>query len=262
MSKHDRVQPYLEAVDLRQNFRIYYQPIVSLETSRIMGFEALVRWQSLDEGFVCAAEFIPVVEEIGLIVPIDWWVLGEACRQMCGWQAQFPLKPSLTISVNLSSKQFLRPRLLLKQIDQILQDTSLDAHSLHLEIPKNVLTTIVSSTTATLSQLKALGVQLQIDNFGAAYSSVGYLHGLPINTLKIDRAFVREMDTDGKHSKIVQSSINIAHSLGFNVIALGVETAEQLAQLKSLKCDYGQGYFFYEPLDTKAVETLMTAQVS
>ena len=261
MSEQQMVGSYLEAVHLCQEFRIYYQPIVSLETFIITGFEALVHWQSPDHGFISSAELIPVAEEIGLIVPIDWWVLGEACRQVRAWQAKFPINPPLTISVNLSYRQFLRPHLLLKQIDQTLQQTSLDARSLTLDIPTNLLVKNIVAATATLSQLKALGVQLHIDNFGTGYSSLGYLHRLPLNTLKIDRAFVSKMDTDDEYSQIVKTCIKLAANLSLDVIANGVETAEQLAQLKALKCKYGQGYFFSEPVDAKGVEALMMANI-
>lgn len=261
MSEQDRVGPYLEEVHLREQFLIYYQPIVSLETSKIRGFEALVRWQNPDHGFVSSAELIPAAEEIGLMVPIDWWVLGEACRQLRAWQVQFPINPPLTMSVNLSGRQFLRPRLLIKQIEQIIQETGLDPRSLNLEIPKNVLLKNIGTASATLSQLKALGVQLHLDNFGTNYSSVSYLHRLPINTLKIDRAFVSEMTKDSEHSKVVQASVTLAHNLSLDAIALGVETVEQVAQLKALKCKYGQGYLFSAPVDAKAVEALMTANV-
>lgn len=258
MSEQDRVGPRLEDVHLRQKFRIYYQPIILLETHGIIGFEALVRWESPNHGFVYSSELIPVAEKIGLILPIDWWVLAEACRQLLTWQAQFPVNPPLTISVNLSSRQFLQPRLLLKQIDQILQNTDLDACSLNLEIPNNVIQRNVGTVTTTLSQLKALGVQLHIDNFGTGYSSTACLHRLPINTLKIDRAFVSEMGRDDEHSQVVKASLKLAHNLSLDAIAIGVETAEQLSQLKALKCKYGQGYFFSKPLDVKGVEALMT----
>ena len=260
MSKQDRVGPCLDDIHLSQKFRVYYQPIVSLETSRIRGFEALVRWQSPDRGFVSAAEVIPVAEEIGLIVPLDWWVLGEACRHLRAWQEQFPVNPALAISVNLSSRQFLRPRLLIEQIDQILRETGLDARSLNLEIPKDAIRKNVGSAMAILSELRALGVQLQIDNFGTGYSSLGYLHHL-IDTLKIDRAFVSEMSRDDEYLKIVQASIQSAHDLNLDVIAKGLETAEQLAQLKVLNCNYAQGYFFCEPVDSMGVEAVMTADV-
>lgn len=260
MSEQDRVDPCLNEFHLSQKFRVYYQPIVSLETSKIRGFEALVRWHSPNQGFVCAAEIIPVAEEIGLIVPLDWWVLGEACRRLRAWQEQFPVNPPLTISVNLSSRQFLRPNLLVKQIDHILQETGLDARSLNLELPKNVLRKNVNSAMAALSQLHALGVQLQIDNFGTGYLSLGYLHHF-INTLKIDRTFVSEMGTNDEYLKIVQASIQSAHDLSLIASAKGVETLEQLAQLKDLQCDYAQGYFFCEPVDSKGAEALMTADI-
>lgn len=259
MSTQERIGPYLEEVHLRQKFRIYYQPIVSLETFKIKGFEALVRHWNPSHGFVSSAEIIPVAEEIGLMIAIDWWVLKEACRQMFAWQAQFPVNPPLTISVNLSDRQFLRPLLLLKQIEQILQETGLDPSSLNLEIPKNVLLKKVGSATATLAQLQALGMKLHIDNFGIGwdYLSLSYLQHLPFDALKIDRTFISKMDTDSEQLKIVQASVKSAHDSSLGAIALGVETTEQVVQLKDLKCEYAQGYFFSEPLEAKEVEALL-----
>lgn len=264
MSTQERIGPYLEEVHLRQKFRIYYQPIVSLETFKIKGFEALVRHWNPDHGFVSSAEIIPVAEEIGLMIAIDWWVLKEACRQMRAWQAQFPVNPPLAISVNLSERQFLRPLLLLKQIEQILQETGLAPSSLNLEIPKNVLLKKVGSATATLAQLQVLGMKLHIDNFGTGwdYLSLSYLHHLPFNAVKIDRTFISKMDTDSEQLKIVQASVKSAHDSSLEAIALGVETAEQVSQLKALKCEYAQGYLFSEPIEAKEVEALLTAQAS
>ena len=259
MSDENRVGPYLEEDHLRQEFRIYYQPIILLETFKIVGFEALVHCQSPEHGFISSAELIPVAEAIGLIVPIDWWVIGEACRQIRAWQVQFPINPPLTISVNLSSRQFLRPRLLIQQIEHILHYTGLEARSLNLEIPINLFLKNIVAVTDILSQIQALGVQLHIDNFSMGYSSLSYLHRMPINTLKIARAFVSEMGTGGEHSQVVQASVELADNLSLDVIALGVETLAQLAQLKALNCKYAQGYLFSKPVDTKAVEALLTA---
>lgn len=245
------------AVD-RGEFQVRYQPIVSLASGRITGFEALVRWQHPGHGLVSPAEFIPVAEETGLIITIDRWVLREACRQMRAWQVQFPADPPLTISVNLSSKQFAQPDLV-EQVEQILQETGLDARSLRLEITESVIMDGAEAAAAVLAQLKALGLRVHMDDFGTGYSSLSYLNRFPIDTIKIDWSFINKMVVNGDNSGIVQTIVMLAHELGIDAIAEGVETAEQLAQLRALKCEYGQGYFFSRPLDREAVEALIEA---
>ncbi len=249
----------------RQEFQVHYQPIVLLETSELTGFEALVRWQHPDRGSVSPAEFIPVAEETGLIVPIGRWVLCEACRQVRAWQLAYPrfregdLAEPLTISVNLSGKQFLQPDLLL-QISQVLQETGLAADSLKLEITESVIIEQTESTTTILSQLKALGIHLYIDDFGTGYSSLSRLHRFPIDRLKIDRSFVSQMEVDSENLEIVRTIVTLAHNLGIDVTAEGVETAEQLAQLQALGCEYGQGYFFSKPVESRLAEALIAKQ--
>jgi diguanylate cyclase (GGDEF)-like protein len=239
----------------RQELRIHYQPIVLLKTGTITGFEALVRWQHPHWGLVLPQEFISVAEETGAIIPIGYWVLREACRQMRTWQLQFP-ENSLTISVNLSSKQFLQPDLI-EQISQILQETGLDAESLNLEITESVIMENTESSTAMLLQLRNLGVELHMDDFGTGYSSLNYLHRFPVNVLKIDRSFISKMDVTGKNLEIVRAIITLAHNLSINVTAEGLETAEQLAQLRALQCKHGQGYFFNKPTDQEAAGALI-----
>jgi len=249
----------------RQEFRIHYQPIVVLKTGKITGFEALVRWQHPERGLVSPIEFIPVAEETGLIIPIGWWVLQEACRQLRVWQLsypqsfpRYPLAQPLTVSVNLSGKQFLQPDLL-PQIGQILQETGLDTNSLKLEITESVIIEHTGSTTAVLLQLRALGIQLYIDDFGTGYSSLSRLHHFPIDCLKIDRSFVSRMELDRDNFEIVRTIVTLAHNLGMDVTAEGVETVEQLAQLKALGCECGQGYLFSKPMDSRAVAVMIGA---
>lgn len=218
----------------RQEFQNYYQPIVSLvETGRIVGFEALVRWQHPRRGVIPPTEFIPRAEETGLIIPLGEWVLREACRQMRAWQAQFPrpteggyLAP-LTISVNLSGKQFSQPNLL-EQIKQILQETGLDARSLKLEITESTIMENAESATAMLLEMQALGIGLSIDDFGTGYSSLGYLNRFPVDTLKIDRSFVMDVDADAEKIEIIRTVVMLARNLGMNVVAEGVETIKEL----------------------------------
>jgi diguanylate cyclase (GGDEF)-like protein len=243
----------------RQEFLVYYQPIVSLATSRILGFEALVRWRHPERGMVSPAEFIPVAEETGLIIELGHWVLSEACLQMRWWQEQFPAYLPLSLSVNLSSKQFSQPNLI-EQIEQILDETGLDAHSLKLEITESVLMDNIEATTAMLVQLRFMGIQVSIDDFGTGYSSLSYLHRFPINTLKVDRSFVRRMGPEGENSEIVQAIISLARNLGLDVVAEGVETEEQLSQLRLMQCDYVQGYYFSKPAAKEEVSALILGQ--
>ncbi len=254
-----------------REFQLYYQPIVGFQSGRIVGFEALVRWNHPERGLVSPAEFIPVAEETGLILPLGIWVLREACRQMAFWQKQFARlsetgsfeKPigdirQLTVSVNLSGKQFLQPDLV-EQIDRILQETGLDASCLKLEITESAIVDNIQSTINTLWQLRSRNIQLSLDDFGTGYSSLSYLHRFPIDTLKIDRSFVSRIGGAGENIEIVKAIVMLAHSLGMNVVAEGAETKEQLAQLRSLGCECGQGYFFSKPLPATAAEALLAA---
>jgi diguanylate cyclase (GGDEF)-like protein/PAS domain S-box-containing protein len=243
----------------RQELQVYYQPIVSLNNSRITGFEALVRWQHPQLGFVSPAQFIPVAEETGLIIPLDLWVLRQACQQMRTWQQQFPLTPPLTISVNLSGKQLAQPDVVQK-IEQILQHTGFNAHSLKLEITESVLVENATDAAAILKQLKALGIGLSIDDFGTGYSSLSYLHRLPIDTLKIDRSFVNDVDCDPEKIEIIRTVVALAWNLSMDIVAEGVETKKQMYQLQALRCEYGQGYLFSKPVDSQKAEALLSDQ--
>lgn len=256
-----------------QPFELQYQPIVSLETSSLIGFEALLRWQHPQRGLVCPADFIPLAEETGLIVPLGQWVLRQACRQTAQWQRQFPRDIPLSISVNISGRQFAQPDLL-DQIKQILVETGLNACSLKLEITESILIENTQLASTLFLELKALGIQLYMDDFGTGYSSLSYLHHFPVDMLKIDRCFVNSLDnpsqTGIEHKSILQTIVMLAQNLGIDVTAEGVETAAQLAQLKAIKCDYGQGYFFSQPIaavkaaqfiaaDRQASKPLLTA---
>lgn len=242
----------------RQEFRVYYQPIVALNTGRIAGFEALVRWQHPERGIVNPAEFIPIAEETGLIVALGYWVLHEACRQLQAWQMRFGDHAPGKISVNLSVKQFLQPNLVLQIVD-ILRKTSLSADRLMLEITESVIMENGNQAAAVLSQLQGLGIGLSIDDFGTGYSSLGRLHQFPISMLKIDRSFISGMGALSVDSEITEAIVTLAHKLGISVTAEGVETVEQLALLQYLKCEYAQGYFFSPPLDSEAAELLIMA---
>lgn len=230
-----------------QDFELYYQPIVALATGKIVGFEALVRWQHAEQGLISPAKFVPIAEETGLIIPLGQWVLREACRQLKEWQDAFPHDPPLTVSVNLSGRQFSQPSLI-SQIKQTLVDTGLDARSLKLEITESAIMENPESAMDMLLQLKAMGIQLSVDDFGTGYSSLGYLYRFPMDLLKIDQSFISRVDVDGEKLELVRTIITLAWNLGMDVVAEGVETTKQLAQLKALKCEYAQGFLFSKPL--------------
>ena len=239
----------------RDEFRLHYQPIISLETWRISGFEALLRWQHPEHGVISPLTFIPLAEETGLIIPIGQWVLREACRQARIWQDQFPSDPPLSMSVNLSGKQFLQVDLI-ERIEEILVETGLQASSLEIEITESAIIENIDSATLMLRQLKALGIRLSLDDFGTGYSSLSYLHRFPIDTIKIDRSFVSRMNSP-KNSEIVRTIVTLAGNLGLSVIAEGVETREQILHLTGLNCDLVQGYLLSKPIDGEAMRDLI-----
>jgi len=240
----------------QHEFLVYYQPIVSLPTGRLAGFEALVRWQHAERGLVSPGDFIPVAEETGLIVPLGRWVLAEACRQMHAWHRQYPTTPALMISVNLSGKQVVHPGLL-DEIQHILRETALDPHVLKLEMTESVLIEHGRAVMELLTSLRAMGIKLGIDDFGTGYSSLSYLHRFPIDTLKIDRAFVNKIDSDEKDQGLVKTILTIAETLRLETIAEGIETAAHLATLRALACSYGQGYLFSRPVAGAVAEALI-----
>jgi diguanylate cyclase (GGDEF)-like protein len=240
----------------RNEFILHYQPIVALETGAISGFEALIRWQHPERGFVSPEEFIPIAEETGLIIPVGQWVLRQACRQIHEWQVQFPQYPPLQVSVNLSSKQFITSNLS-EQVRQILKETGVEPHSLKLEITESMVMENFETAIEMLNQLRTLGIELSIDDFGTGYSSLSYLHRFPISTLKIDRSFVSRMSDNNENAEIVRTIVMLARSLKMDVVAEGVETQDQLAQLAMLECEYGQGYYFAKPLDGEGAGKLL-----
>ncbi len=241
----------------RQEFCVYYQPIVSLTTGYITGFEALLRWQHPRRGLVLPSEFIMLAEETGLIIAIDRWVLREAYRQMRLWQSRFGDRLPLSVSVNLSSKQFSQLDLI-EHIDQTLREQELHAHSLKLELTESMVMENAEMTAAMLADLRALNVRVSIDDFGTGYSSLSYLQRFPIDTLKIDRSFIRGIGAHGDNTEIIRAITALAHNLGMDVIAEGIETAEQLAHLRALACEYGQGYYFARPVNSEATYQLLS----
>lgn len=234
-------------------FVLYYQPIVDLQTSAVKGFEALVRWQHPERGLVMPNTFIPVAEETGLIVPLTHWLLELACQQMVVWQRSYSQAKDLTVSVNLSALH-LHKTGLLEQVDAVLATTGLSPQSLVLELTESMLIDNIDETIAVLNGLRQRGIALSIDDFGTGYSSLSYLYRFPINTLKIDRSFVSQMETSPRHETIVHTIISLGRQLGFKAIAEGIETQRQVNTLKRLTCDYGQGYWFAKPQAADDVE--------
>lgn len=244
----------------REEFCVHYQPIVSIETEALVGFEALIRWNHPERGLVPPDEFIPLAEETGLITEIGAWVLREACGQLRKWQSALG-RESLTMSVNLSGKQLTQTDLI-QQIESTLQQTGLNPTWLRLEITESVVMENAELATNTLLQLRKLGVHLSIDDFGTGYSSLSYLHRFPVNTLKIDRSFIGRMAKGDENSEIVRTICTLANNLGMEVVAEGVETREQLEVLRSLKCEYGQGYLFSRPVDAEKATVLVLDEPS
>lgn len=241
---------------VRQEFQVYYQAIVSLDTGRITGFESLLRWKHPERGSISPAEFIPVAEETGLIFPLGAWVLRQSCYQLQTWQKQFPSYPPLTISVNISGRQ-LSDLSLMDEVDRIVEQTALEPGSLKLEITESVLMDNAPRAAALLEKLRAQNIELCIDDFGTGYSSLSYLQRFPVTVLKIDKSFVSDMTVNEENAEIVRAIIMLANNLGLYVTAEGVETEEQLVQLWSWQCDYAQGYFFSKPVDRDRATALL-----
>ena len=240
----------------RQEFRLFYQPIVLLETGRIAGFEALLRWEHPERGLVEPDEFISLAEDLGLIIPIGHWALREGCRQLRAWQLEFVDLRPLTVSVNLSGRQFAHSELL-TVVDHVLTETGLEASSLKLEITESVMMGNPELSSALLLDLKVRHIDTCMDDFGTGYSSLSFLQQYAVDILKIDRSFMGL----GKESvEILRTIVTLAHNLGKQVIAEGVETPGHVALLRSLHCEYGQGYFFSTPLDGKAAGLLLAAR--
>ena len=245
----------------REEFILHYQPIVALDNFRLRGFEALVRWQHPERGFISPMDFIPVAEETGMIIQLGEWVLREACAQMQRWQKIFPVESPLFITVNLSSKQFSQNTLISK-VAMILQETGVKPQTVKLEITESVVMENIDTATDMLRQLRGLGVKLAIDDFGTGYSSLSYLHRFPIDTLKIDRSFVTRMSENNENTEIVRTIVVLAQNLGMDVVAEGVETNEQLVLLQKLGCENGQGYFFSKPVNADGAERIIAETYS
>lgn len=234
----------------REQLSLHYQPIVSAITGKLAGFEALVRWQHPVEGWIPPAKFIPLAEETRLIIPIGWWIFQRACHQLQIWQQHFPTHADLKLSVNFSAVQLQQVQLV-EHVEEILGATGLDGRYLKLEITESYLLEDSAAQVEILRRLKALGMQICIDDFGTGYSSLSRLHEFPIDTLKIDRSFIKRVDPQsGKNLETVRMIITLAHSFGMDVVAEGVENADHLQKLKDLGCDFFQGFLISRPMDS------------
>lgn len=241
-----------------QEFVLYYQPIVCLNTEKIAGFEALVRWQHPTKGFIPPLKFIPLAEETGLIVPLGVWICQTACQQAYQWQQQFPAQP-LMVSINLSSRQFEQPDLI-DQLAQIIQEADVQEMTLKLEITESMVMGDVEAAIDLMLRLKSLGCKLSLDDFGTGYSSLSQLQRFPVDTLKVDKSFVQKMGESHEDHEIVRMIISLGHTLGMDVIAEGVETKADVEALRSLGCEFGQGYFWAKPLPAAEAIILLQQQ--
>ena len=233
----------------RQEFYLNYQPIICLNTGKISGFETLVRWHHPKKGFISPDKFIPIAEQTNLILPLGRWILQEACRQISHWQNQLSSQQEIfTVSVNISAKQFEQEDFI-TQLDLIIDSTGIEIKHLKLEITESLLMNNATVADRVFNQLKARQIQLAIDDFGTGYSSLSYLNRFPVDTLKIDRSFVNRLNEDNQASTIVKATLDLAHNLGFDVVAEGVETMQQGKQLKDWGCEFAQGYFYAKPLN-------------
>lgn len=237
----------------REELFLHYQPIVSLKNGDLLGFEALLRWQHPVQKFISPAQFIPIAEDTGLIIPMTRWILNETCRQLAEWQKISDSYNKLIVSVNISGKH-LTDESLIQDVDEALVRSNLKASSLKLEVTESIAMENAEITIQILTQLKELGVQLSIDDFGTGYSSLNYLHRLPFDTLKIDRSFVNGVGSQGEDSEVLQTIILLAKNLKMGVIAEGIETENQLELLQNLRCEYGQGYLMSKPLPREEID--------
>ena len=257
LSRLDLESDLLAAFE-NQEFFLNYQPIVALQTGRLTGFEALVRWHSKDKGVISPADFIPVVEETGLILPLGEWIFREACCQLSKWQTQFP-DLALKISINLSAQQFKQENLFHK-IERILNEFQLEGHAIQIEITESTIIENSQAAYELMIQLKQLGIQIAIDDFGTGYSSLSYLHRFPSDALKIDRSFVCRMENSTEDYEIVQTIVSLGQKLNMHLVAEGIDSLKQLDLLREAGCEYAQGYFFSKPLSVADASNLIKTQ--
>lgn len=236
----------------QEEFYLNYQPILNLDTGMITGFEALIRWNHPQKGFISPAKFIPVAEQTNFILPLGMWILESACKQIREWEQRLRGQyTDFTVSINISGKQFEQEDFI-EQLDRIVAETGIEIKHLKLEITESLLMDNAENAERVFQQLRERKVQLAIDDFGTGYSSLSYLDRFPVDTLKIDRSFVSRLNEANQTSTIVKATLDLAHNLGFDVVAEGVETQHQVEQLKKWGCEFAQGYFYAKPLDREA----------
>ena len=239
-----------------REFQLYYQPIISMKSDQLISFEALIRWTHPTRGLLLPDEFLPIAEESGLILPIEEWVLNEACAQLKKWHEKYPSLQNVSVNVNVSNRQFAQSSFV-DGVIKALQRNDLKAEALKLEITENVLIRNYAAANEVFTKLRNLGVQLQIDDFGSGYSALGYLQHFPISAIKIDKSFIDEMGKGPRGIELIRAIVSMARELGMEAIAEGIETDEQLKQLKDLSCNLGQGFFLSKPLDKGSAETML-----
>lgn len=242
-----------------QEFTLHYQPIVELATGNLVGFEALIRWQTPTHELKPPGEFIPVAEETGIIACLDSWALRTACFQLARWQSEFPELSHLTVSVNLSAQDLCEPNLL-SGIDRMLGLSGLEGSCLTIEITESMLIDNIDSTISLLREIQDRSIKISIDDFGTGYSSLSYLHRLPINSLKVDHSFVNQIEAGQSNHQIAEIIISLGNQLNLNTIAEGIETPKQLELLKDLGYEFGQGYLFSKPVCDRAAEAFLQSQ--
>ena len=241
------------AVEHGDEFELYYQPIVALRTGTLVGIEALLRWKHPGRGLLAAADFVPLAEESGTIVPLGTWSIAGACEQLRDWQARFPSLANVTMSVNVSGRQFRRPDCV-EAIRGVVKNAHIDPRHLAVEVTESVVMDDVEASAAKLGLLRDMGIQIHVDDFGTGYSSLSYLHRFPITAVKIDGSFVAGLPAHAESEEVVKAIVSIAESLDFDVIAEGIEQQPQVACLEHLRCRYGQGFHLCRPLDAAAFE--------
>jgi EAL domain-containing protein (putative c-di-GMP-specific phosphodiesterase class I) len=245
----------------RQEFVLHFQPVILLKNKELFGVEALVRWQHPTRGLIQPADFIPLSEESGAIVPLGLWVLEQACRQAKAWQRRYPLREAWTMSVNVSVKQLQTPAFV-SDVARVLQQTRLKPQSLILEITESVMMQDVQATMERLRQLKQQGVRLAIDDFGTGYSSLSYLRQFPFDLLKIDKSFVADVGEGSREKELTSAIIELGKTLDLELVAEGIERTDQLARLQALECEFGQGFYFAEPMDAEAIEAVFESLIA
>jgi len=256
-----RLESDLRTAMTERQFRIYYQPVVELATRRIVSFEALLRWDHPSQGLISPYRFIEAAEDTGILVSIGHWLILQACRQLCEWEASRFSDQPMNITVNVSARQFADARLV-NDIQDALQETGVDPSRLQLEMTESVAAADPKLTITVLSHLKHFGIGVILDDFGTGTTSLRGLRQFPVDALKIDRSLVREMQTDRAASDIVELITAMAHKMNLKAIAEGIETARQLERLLELGCEFGQGYYFSQPMEARAAQQFMRQQVA